>query len=153
MQQDQRFRDETQFQRKRRESINKERFRPTFGIDPIGIQIGQSRLITDMFIRLGRFGIDETARPSASFRFGLVRHLRNPESNMREREHQHRLISIKPCVCAFSTLSLILTMEMIVQCGTRDKSRKLASGWKKGSSQSSRWEPREVGVWVEMGKW
>lgn len=43
----------------------------TLGIDPICIQIRKSRLVTGMLNRLGRFLIDDAARPSPPATFGL----------------------------------------------------------------------------------
>lgn len=46
----------------------------TFGIDPVGIEIGQGRLITDVFHGLGGFLVDDAAGPpTAALPLGVRR--------------------------------------------------------------------------------
>lgn len=46
----------------------------TFGIDPVGIEIGKGRLITDMLHGLGGFLVDDAAgSPTAALPLGVWR--------------------------------------------------------------------------------
>lgn len=53
---------------------SKSKERNTLCIDPLGIEVGQGRLVTQLLERLGRLLVDQTAAATATGLFGVEGH-------------------------------------------------------------------------------